>query len=62
MTDAELASTIRETYKRVMARDYGTTERALRTCEALLRIHQPTADREADRALIARMLAEETVG
>ena len=52
----------RETYKRVMARDYGTTERALRTCEALLRIHQPTADREADRALIARMLAEETVG
>ena len=45
-----------------MARDYGTTERALRTCEALLRIHRPTADREADRALIGRMLAEETVG
>jgi hypothetical protein len=45
-----------------MARDYGTTERARGTCEALLRIHRPTEDREADRALIARMLAEETVG
>jgi hypothetical protein len=45
-----------------MARDYGTTERALRTCEALLRIHRPSEGQEVDRARIARMLAEETAG
>jgi len=57
MTDAELARTIRETYKRIMARE--TTERALRTCEALLRIHRPTEGKKADRARVVRMLAEE---
>ena len=62
MTDAELSRTVRETYKRVMARDRRTTERALRTCEALLSIHRPTEGREGDRARIARILAEETVG
>jgi hypothetical protein len=58
MTDDELAHTIRATYRRVMARNYGTTELALRTCEMLLRIHRPTEDRETDRAWIASMLAE----
>ena len=62
MTDAELARIIRETYKRLMAKNYGTTERALRTCEALLRIHRATEGRKADRERIARMLAEEPVG
>ena len=60
MTDAELARTIRETYERVMARNYGTTELAFRTCEAFLRIHRGSEGTAADRARIARMvLAEE---
>ena len=63
MTDAELARTICETYKRVMARDYGTTELAFRTCEAFLRIHRGSEGTAADRARIARMvLAEELLG
>jgi hypothetical protein len=63
MTDAELARTIRETYERVMARNYGTTELAFRTCEAFLRIHRGSEGTAADRARIARMvLAEELLG
>ena len=62
VTDDELASTIRETYRRIMARNRGTTEQALRTCEAMLRIHRATKGSRAVRAQIARMLAEETVG
>ena len=62
MTDAELSRTIRETYQRAMARNRGTAEAALRTCEVLLRIHRATEGREADRMRVARMLAEETVG
>ena len=58
MTHAELRRTIRETYKRLMARNYGTTARALRTCEMLLRIHRGTEGRAADRERIARMIAE----
>jgi hypothetical protein len=61
MTDAELARTIRETYKRAIARNRGTAEAALRTCEVLLRVHRATEGREADRARIARMIADETV-
>jgi len=37
-------------------------EQALRICEAMLRIHRATEGRAADRARIARMLAEEPVG
>ena len=62
LTDDELSRIIRETYKRVMARDRRTTERALKTCEALLRIHRATEGRDATRAWIARMLAEEPLG
>jgi len=38
MTDAELSRTIRETYQHAMARNRGTAEAALRTCEVLLNI------------------------
>ena len=62
MIDAELARTIYAAYKRIVARNRGFKEQALRTCEAMLRIHRATEGREADRARIARMLAEETVG
>ena len=57
----ELARTIRETYSRAMARNRGTAEAALRTCEVLLRVHRATEGREADRMRIAKMLAEEPV-
>jgi hypothetical protein len=59
MTDAELARTTRETYWCIVARNRGTTQHALRTCEVMLRIHRATEGREADRARIARMLSEE---
>jgi len=62
MTDAELARTIYAAYKRIVARNRGFKEQALRTCEAMLRIHRATEGSTADRARIARMLAEETVG
>jgi hypothetical protein len=63
MTDAELARTICETYKRVMARDYGTTELAFRTCEAFPRIHRGSEGTAADRERIAWMvLADELLG
>jgi hypothetical protein len=59
LTDAELVHTIRATYKRIVARFGGTTEEAMRTCEALLRIHRETTKgSRAARAQIARMLKE----
>jgi hypothetical protein len=61
VTDDDLARTIRETYTRIMARNYGTTELALRTCEAFLTIHRATEGREGDRLRIARMLEEDPV-
>ena len=62
MTDAKLSRTIRQTYWRIVTRNRGFKEQALRTCEAMLRIHRATEGSTADRARIARMLAEETVG
>jgi hypothetical protein len=62
MTDAELSRTICAAYRRIVARNRGFKEQALRTCEAMLRIHRTTEGSTADRARIARMLAEETVG
>jgi hypothetical protein len=63
MTDAELAHTICAAYRRIVARNRGFKEQALRTCEVLLRIHRPTEGRNADRERISRMiLAEELLG
>jgi hypothetical protein len=63
MTDAELARTIYATYRRIVARNRGFREQALRTCEAMLRIHRATEGRKADRERIARtILAEELLG
>jgi hypothetical protein len=63
MTDAELARTICATYRRIVARNRGFKEQALRTCEAMLRIHRATEGRKADRERITRMiLAEELLG
>ena len=42
-----------------VARNHGFKEQALRTCEAMLRIHRATEGSTADRARIARMVAEE---
>ena len=62
MTDAELSRTICATYRRIVARNRGFKEQALRTCEAMLRIHRATEGTAADRARIARMVAEEPAG
>jgi hypothetical protein len=43
--DAELSRTVCATYRRVVARNRGFKEQALRTCEALLRIHRATEGR-----------------
>ena len=59
MTDAELSRTICATYRRIVARNHGFKEQALRTCEPMLRIHRATEGSTADRARIARMVAEE---
>jgi hypothetical protein len=63
VTDDDLARTVRETYKRIMARKRGgTTEAALRTCEVFLRMHRPSQGSAADRQRIAKMLTEEPLG
>jgi hypothetical protein len=62
MTDAELARTICAAYRRIVTRNRGFKEQALRTCEAMLRIHRATEGSAADRLRVARILAEETVG
>ena len=63
MIDAELARTIYAAYKRIVARNRGFKEQALRTCEAMLRIHRATEGKKADRERITRMiLAEELLG
>ena len=62
MTDDDLARTIRETYRRIVARNRGTAEAALRTCEVFLRMHRGSAGTASDRLLIAKMLAEDPLG
>jgi hypothetical protein len=59
LTDAELASTVRETYRGIVARYDGTTEEAMRTCTALLRIHRrPAMGSRTAHAWIAKMLKD----
>jgi len=62
VTDDDLTRTIRETYRRIVARNRGTTEAALRTCEVFLRMHRPSQGSTADRQQIAKMLAEDPLG
>jgi hypothetical protein len=61
MTDAELSQIIRTTYRRIVVRNRGFKEQALRTCEAMLRIHRATEGRTIDRMRIVRMLTEESL-